>query len=69
MTPILLDIIKNGRFYKQLKYTKRGFPMLIDGKVIETYNSEDIKKFVEESLPSLAGKEYSITLAEQKTFI
>jgi hypothetical protein len=66
MTPILLDIIKNGRFYKQLKYTKRGFPMLIDGKVIETYNSEDIKKFVEESLPSLVGKDYNIKFAEQR---
>lgn len=66
MTPILLDIIKNGRFYKQLKYTKRGFPMLIDGKVIETYNSEDIKKFVEESLPSLVGKNYNIKFAKQR---
>lgn len=66
MTPILLDIIKNGRFYKQLKYTKRGFPMLIDGKVIETYNSEDIKKFVEESFPSLVGKDYNIEFAKQK---
>jgi hypothetical protein len=66
MTPILLDIIKNGRFYKQLKYTKRGFPMLIDGKVIETYNSEDIKKFVEESLPSLVGKDYNIEFAKQR---
>lgn len=66
MTPILLDIIKNGRFYKQLEYTKRGFPMLIDGKVIETYNSEDIKKFVEESLPSLVGKDYNIEFAKQR---
>ena len=66
MTPILLDIIKNGRFYKQLKYTKRGFPMLLDGKVIETYNSEDIKKFVEESLPSLVGKDYNIEFAKQR---
>lgn len=66
MTPILLDIIKNGRFYKQLKYTKRGFPKLIDGKVIETYNSEDIKKFVEESLPSLVGKDYNIEFAKQR---
>ena len=66
MTPILLDIIKNGRFYKQLKYTKRGFPMLIDGKVIETYNSDDIKKFVEESLPSLVGKNYNIKFAKQR---
>lgn len=66
MTPILLDIIKNGRFYKQLEYIKRGFPKLIDGKVIETYNSENIKKFVEESFPSLVGKDYNIEFAKQK---
>ena len=40
--------------------------MLIDGKVIETYNSEDIKKFVEESLSSLVGKDYNIKFAEQR---
>ncbi len=45
---------------------QRGFPMLLDGKVIETYNSEDIKKFVEESLPSLVGKDYNIEFAKQR---
>ena len=66
MTPILLDIIKNGRFYKQLKYTKRGFPQIIDGKIVETHDASDIKKFVEESLPSLVGKDYNIKFAKQR---
>ena len=66
MTPILLDIIKNGRFYKQLKYTKRGFPQIIDGKIVETHDARDIKKFVEESLPSLVGKNYNIKFAKQR---
>ena len=66
MTPILLDIIKNGRFYKQLKYTKRGFPQIIDGKIVETHDARDIKKFVEESLPSLVGKDYNIKFAKQR---
>ena len=66
MQPVILDIIKEGRFYKQLKYTKRGFPMLINDKVIETYNSEDIRKFVEGSLPSLVGKDYNIEFAKQR---
>lgn len=66
MTPILLDITKNGRFYKQLKYTKRGFPQILDGKIVEAHDAHDIEKFVEESLPSLKGKDYNISFAKQK---
>ena len=66
MQPIILDIIKEGRFYKQLKYTKRGFPQIVDGKIVETHDVRDIKKFVEESLPSLVGKDYNIKFAKQK---
>jgi hypothetical protein len=66
MQPILLDIIKEGRFYRQLKYTKRGFPTMVDGKILEVPMSDDIKKFVEESLPSLVGKDYNIEFAKQR---
>ena len=66
MQPIILDIIKDGRFYKQLKYTKRGFPQMLDGKIVETHDASDIKRFVEESLPSLVGKKYRIEFAKQK---
>ncbi len=66
MQPIMLDIIKEGRFYRQLKYTKRGFPTIVDGKILEVPMSDDIKKFVEESLPSLVGKNYNIEFAKRK---
>ena len=66
MKPIRLDIIKDGRFYKQLEYTKRGFPEMLDEEIVETHDVRDIKKFVEESLPSLVGKNYKIEFAKQK---
>ena len=66
MQPIILDIIKEGRFYKQLKYTKRGFPQMLNGKIVEVHNADDIRKFVEESLLSLVGKNYNIKFAKQR---
>ena len=66
MQPIILDIIKDGRFYKQLKYTKRGFPQMLNGKIVEAHDADDIKRFVEESLPSLVGKNYNIKFAKQR---
>lgn len=64
--PVLLDIILEGRYYRQLRYTKRGFPMLVDGEVLETYEAKDIKDFVEEQLPSLVGRNYKIEFAKQR---
>ena len=66
MQPIILDIIKDGRFYKQLKYTKRGFPQMLDGKIVEAHDADDIRKFVEDSLPSLKDKDYNISFTNQK---
>ena len=66
MQPVILDIIKEGRFYKQLKYTKRGFPQMLNGKIVETHDADDIRKFVEESLTSLVGKDYNIEFAKQR---
>ena len=65
-SPLLLDIIKDGRFYKQLKYTKRGIPEEIDGKILETFDDFELKNFVEESLPSLKGKNYRIRFSDGK---
>ena len=39
---------------------------MIDGKILEVPMSDDIKKFVEESLPSLVGKDYNIEFAKQR---
>ena len=65
-SPLLLDIMKDGRFYKQLKYTKRGTPEEIDGKILETFDDFELKNFVEESLPSLKGKNYRIRFSDGK---
>lgn len=62
----LLDIMKDGRFYKQLKYTKRGIPEEIDGEILETFDDFELKNFVEESLPSLKGKNYRIRFSDGK---
>ena len=64
--PILLDIMKDGRFLCQLRYCKRGFPKIINGKVYEAYEEKDIKAFVEQQRPSLIGKQYKIEFATQR---
>ena len=62
----LLDIMKDGRFYKQLKYTKRGIPEEINGKIIEAFDFRELENFVEEELPSLKGKNYRIRFSNGK---
>ena len=52
-----LDIMLKGHFVKQLKY--EFFPLFV-------INGEDIKKFVEEKMPSLIGKAYNINFSTQK---
>lgn len=67
---VLLDIMIDGRFYTQLRYTKRGFPQMIDGVITEVHNSKDIEDFVFEKLHSLKGKKnVSIGFAQQKVFL
>lgn len=66
--PILLDIMQDGRFLCQLRYTKRGFPRMINGKIVEEHNQEDIEKFVYEQRPSLRDKNITIAFANQKVF-
>ena len=63
---LLLDVIVDDRFYRQLRYPKRGFPTIIDGKAIETYKVSDFKAFAEEQLPSLKGKNWSIIPSVQR---
>lgn len=59
MKPILLDIMLDGRFYRQLRYF--GFSE-------DVYDSREISKFVLEKCPSLRGKNYNIKIAEQQVF-
>ena len=63
--PLLLDVMLDGRFLCQLRYAKRGFPMLLDGEVVENHRLEDLESFVYEKRPSLRGKNIKIALSNQ----
>ncbi len=67
---ILLDIMVGGHFYTQLRYSKRGFPQMINGVVTEVHDAKDIERFVFEKLPSLNGKKNVNTgFATQQVFL
>lgn len=63
---MLLDIMLDGVYKGQLKYDKRGFPQLINGKVTEVYDYEDLEKFVAEQRPSLKGKPFVVVPTKQR---
>ena len=63
---VLLDIMLGGRFVCQLKYDKRGLPDMVDGKIIEVHNQQEIKDFVFQQRPSLIGKDIVIEFASQR---
>lgn len=60
MKPVLLDIMCEGRFLCQLRYNKRGFPQMIDGKFVEVHDQKDIEDFIYFQRPSLKGKNIRI---------
>ena len=64
--PIFLDIMQDGRFLCQMKYPHRGFPQMLDGKLVETYNYNDFEKFVFEKRPSLRNKHIVILPSNQR---
>ena len=68
MKPILIDIEVNGRFYTQIRYDKHGFPEMIDGNIIEVYDSDELCRYVEEKIPSLKGKNYKAAISSQQVF-
>ena len=64
---LLLDIMLGGRYVCQLKYTKRGFPLILqDGKVTESIDIKDLEDFVVEQKPSLKGKDFRIEFSNQR---
>lgn len=63
---LLIDIILEGRFVCQLRYTKHGIPQMINGEIKEVHNTDDINKFVLEQRPSLKGKNYQINFSNQR---
>ena len=64
--PILLDIMLDGRFLCQMKYPHRGFPQMLDGKLVEAYDYNDFEKFVFEKRPSLCNKQIAILPSNQR---
>ena len=66
MKPLLIDIMLDGIWKGQLKYCKHGKPSLIDGEIIEYYEEEELRAFVEEKKPSLKGKPYTIEFSNQR---
>ncbi len=65
---LLLDIMLNERWQCQLRYYKRGFPRIVDGKIVEVYDMCDLRRFVEEQRPSLIGKPYVIEISNQPKY-
>lgn len=63
--PILIDVMLNNHFVCQIKYTKRGFPKMIGGRISEVHDMNDIKRFIEQKRPSLKGKPYEICFSTQ----
>ena len=61
-----LDIMIGDTYKGQLKYYKHGKPDLVDGKIIEVFDTEELKQFVEKQRPSLIGKDYRIEFSNQK---
>ncbi|MCR5270524.1 MAG: hypothetical protein K6D91_05855 [Prevotella sp.] len=66
--PVLLDVMMGDNFICQLRYNKRGFPQMVDGKVVEVHKESDLKAFVESQRPSLIGKDYHVELSNQSVF-
>ena len=65
--PVLIDVMIDGRFYTQVRYTKRGKPLMVDGVIKEVYDAKEIEAFVFEKLPSLKSKKHvNLAFASQK---
>jgi len=66
--PILLDIMQGDTFIMQMRYNKRGYPEMIDGKLQEVHKLEDITEFVYSKRPSLRGKGIKIKFSNQQVY-
>lgn len=55
--PLLLDIMQGGRFVCQIRYTGHPFPSMVNGRVVPTYDGDDIQRFVFKERPLLKGKQ------------
>lgn len=65
--PVYLDIMSaDGNFIQQMRYDKRGFPTMLDGKITETYHYKDLEEFVFSKRPSLRNQKIKIIPSEQR---
>lgn len=68
-SPFYVDVILDGKWICQLQYTKKGFPEITGGgEIKEFHRYADIRTFVEERRPSLAGKLYECEITEQRVW-
>jgi hypothetical protein len=63
---ILLDIMEHGRFICQIPYFRRGIPILVNGKVVEVHDTEELERYVYEARPSLRNRKINIAFARQR---
>ena len=66
MKPLLVDVMVNGSFYTQVTYTKRGRPRMVDGKIVEEHDPDEVKQFVLDTLPSIRNKDFSLAFSNQR---
>lgn len=61
-----IDVIENGRFLCQLHYTRRGLPVVVDGRTVESHDLRDIEEFVYENRPSLRNRNIHIAFSNNR---
>ena len=64
---LLIDVMIGDSFICQLPYYHHGYPTILDdGSFIETYDTEELEKFVLDKRPSLKNKKFHIEFTNQK---
>jgi hypothetical protein len=66
--PIYLDLMLDGKYIGQLRYTKHGTPEIINGKVEQVHNIKDLEDFVFSQRPSLRGKNIRIISTNNRVY-
>lgn len=68
-SPFYVDVILDGKWIRQLQYTKHGFCQVTEqGTIEESHRYADIRAFVEERCPSLADKLFECEITEQRVW-
>lgn len=62
---LLHDIMLDGRFVCQLRYSRHSQLKIHNGHIAEVYDLDDLQSFVEKERPSLIGQPYRIEFSQQ----